>query len=142
MEEEKIRSELKGNTLRVYWYALRSTDGKVGVREVQKNLGFSSPSLALYHLEKLSRLGVIENRQGDYYLVKEVKVDVLRQFTRFGGVMVPRFTFYAVMFTALLIYLLLSFSSLNFYSLYALVFGGLATAILWHETIRIWLEKP
>jgi len=31
IDEEKIERELKGNTLRVYWMMLKSTDG-VGVR--------------------------------------------------------------------------------------------------------------
>ena len=53
-EEEKIESELKGNTLRVYWMLLQSQSAGVGVREVQRQLGFSSPALASYHLNKLA----------------------------------------------------------------------------------------
>ena len=39
--EEKIISELKGNTLRVYWALLNSKDGIIGVRELQRKLGLS-----------------------------------------------------------------------------------------------------
>lgn len=140
--EDRVQSELKGNTLRVYLCALKSPEGKVGVREVQRKLHFSSPNLALYHLEKLNDLGLVENNQGEYHLVKEVKVDTLRQFTKLGTLMVPRYTLYAVLFTVLLVYFLINLSNFSFYSLYALIFGGLATAIMWYETIRTWLERP
>jgi len=39
-----VDAELKGNTLRVYVYALKKR--KVGVREVQRALLMSNPSLA------------------------------------------------------------------------------------------------
>jgi len=82
IDEEKIESELKGNTLRVYWMLLRSSNGLVGVREVQRSLGFSSPALAAYHLEKLKELGLVRKDDGEYRLVREVKVGVLKQFTK------------------------------------------------------------
>jgi len=52
-EDEVIAAELKGKTLLVYMYLLRSTEPTVGVREVQRSLGFSSPSVSSYHLNKL-----------------------------------------------------------------------------------------
>ncbi|MBD3172538.1 hypothetical protein GF326_08705 [Candidatus Bathyarchaeota archaeon] len=74
MNEEEIVSKLKGNTLRVYWSLLSSEGGVVGVRELQRNLGFSSPALADYHLNKLVDFGLAVNDRGDYRLVREVKV--------------------------------------------------------------------
>jgi len=38
-DEEKIASELRGNTLRAYWALLNSEDRFVGVRELQRKLG-------------------------------------------------------------------------------------------------------
>jgi len=55
-----LESELKGKTLLVYWHLLKSPGLKVGVREVQRKLGFSSPSVAVYHLDKLMSLGLVE----------------------------------------------------------------------------------
>jgi len=141
-EEEKIESELKGNTLRVYWMLLRSERGSIGVREVQRELRFSSPALASYHLNKLEELGLVEKKNGEYHLLREVRVGVLRQFTKFGSLMLPRHIFYAAMFTTLFIYFLTQFRDLNFYSLFALVFGLLGTGILWYETLRVWRQKP
>ena len=103
MDEEKVESELKGNTLRVYWTLLRSENGVVGVREVQRSLGFSSPNLALYHLRKLEDLGLVGKERGEYRLIREVRVGVLKQFTKMGTLMIPRYTLYSTMFTTLLI---------------------------------------
>jgi len=142
LDDEEIASKLKGNTLRVYWALLRSKNGIIGVREVQRSLKFSSPALASYHLNKLEELGLVRKEDGDYHLIREVKVGVLKQFTKIGSFMLPRYTFYATMLTTLLVYYLSQFREVNFYSIFALIFGSLATAIMWYETIRTWLEKP
>lgn len=142
MTDEKIASELKGNTLRVYWELLRSEDRLVGVREVQRALGFSSPALASYHLNKLVELGLVEKERGEYRLIKEVKVGVLRQFIRFRTVMFPRHIFYATMFTTLLVFYISRLEQVNLNSLFALVFGVLGTAISWYETLITWRQKP
>lgn len=142
MDEEKVASELKGNTLRVYWTLLRSENRVMGVREIQRFLGFSSPNLALYHLRKLEDLGLVKEERGEYRLIKKVRVGVLKQFTKIGTLMIPRYTLYATMFTTLLIYFVLQLQEINFYSVFALIFGVLATATMWYETVRIWRQKP
>jgi hypothetical protein len=142
MSEEKIESALKGNTLRVYWFLLRSPNGVVGARETQRALKFSSPALAVYHLEKLDELGLAEKTNGEYRLVKAVNVGVLKQFVRFGAFMLPRHFLYATMFTTLLIFYLTQFKNVGFYSTFALVLGILATAVMWYETFRAWRQKP
>ncbi len=142
MNDEKLESELTGNTLRVYWVLLRSQTGTIGVREVQRALKFSSPALASYHLTKLEELGLVEKANGEYRLKREVRVGVLRQFTKLGTFMLPRYTLYAAMFTTLLIFYLTQFREVSFYSVFALIFGLLATVILWYETLRVWRQKP
>jgi len=128
--------------LRVYWRLLRSPNGVVRVRETQKALGFSSPALASYHLEKLVELGLVQKVRGEYRLVRVVSVGVLKQFVKLGSFVLPRYTLYATMFTTLLIFYLTQLRDVNFYSLFALIFGFLATAILWYETMRAWRQKP
>jgi hypothetical protein len=142
VDEEKIASELKGNMLRVYWHLLRASNGAVGVRETQKALGFSSPALAAYHLEKLVELGLVQKVQGEYRLIRVVNVGVLKQFVKLGAIVLPRYTLYATMFTTLLIFYLTQLRDVTFYSIFALIFGILATGILWYETFRTWLQKP
>jgi len=99
-----LESELKGKTLLVYWHLLKSSGSRVGVREVQRKLGFSSPSVAVYHLDKLMSLGLVEKTvTGEYVLISEVKTGLLRFFTRLGRFLVPRYLFYSVWFTTMLI---------------------------------------
>jgi len=141
-DEERVTSELKGNTLRVYWALMNSEDGLVGVRELQRKLGFSSPALAAYHLNKLVELGLVENVRGDYRLIREVKVGVLKQFIKLGTFLLPRYVLYASVFTTLLFFLLSQMREYTFYSVFALMFGVLGTVIFWYETVRVWQQKP
>ena len=141
-DSDRIASELRGNTLRVYWYVLNASGHVVGVREVQRALGFSSPTLALYHLDKLKDLGLLGKESGEYRLVKEVKVDILKQFMRIGRVFVPRFALYAVLFTSLLGYYMLNVTLLDFFTVFGLIFGGVGSAIFWFETVKTWKQRP
>ncbi len=143
MADEKVESLLKGNTLRVYWHLLKTPGGSVGARETQRALKFSSPALAVYHLDKLEELGLVEkNTSGEYRLVKAVNVGVLKQFVRFGALMMPRHFFYATMFTTLLVFFVVQFRRIDFNGTFALVITILATGITWYETLRIWRQKP
>jgi hypothetical protein len=143
-DEEKITSELKGNTLRAYWALLNSKDGVIGVRELQRQLGFSSPTLAAYHLNKLVELELVVKERGNYRLEREVKVGVLKQFVKIGTFLLPRYVLYATMFTILLIFFLtqLGQRGMSFYSNFALILAILSTVIAWYETIRVWMQKP
>ena len=96
--DESIAGRLKGNTLRTYVALLSSEKGVMGVRELQRKLGFSSPALASYHLRKLEELGLVVEDRGDYRLLKEVKVGILAQFIKLGTFMLPRYVFYATFF--------------------------------------------
>jgi hypothetical protein len=143
MADEKVESLLKGNTLRVYWYLLKTPTGSVGARETQRALKFSSPALAVYHLDKLEELGLTEkNSSGEYRLVRAVNVGVLKQFVRFGALMLPRHFFYATLFTTLLVFFIVQFRRIDFNGTFALVITLLATAVTWYETLRIWRQKP
>ena len=141
---EEIESQLKGKTLLVYWFMLKSPDSPVGVREIQRKLGFSSPSIAAHHLDKLLSLGLVrKSLRGEYYLTKEVKVGVLKFFMRLGRFMIPRHLFYSVWFsTMLIVYLLLYGVSGSLHNIVAIIFGVSACVILWFETIRLWRKKP
>ncbi len=136
----EIEAQLKGKTLHVYWYLLKS-GGPVGVREIQRGLSMSSPSVASHHLEKLMDLRVVDkDNYGRYYLVETVEVGVLQVFTKVGRFMLPRYSFYAAFFTTLLtLYLTVSYSSLN---IFALGFVLAGCVIFWYESIRIWKRRP
>jgi DNA-binding transcriptional ArsR family regulator len=144
LSPKEIESQLKGKTLLVYWFMLRSPDSPVGVREIQRKLGFSSPSVAAHHLDKLLSLGLVEKSlRGEYYLKEEVKVGILKFFTRLGRFMVPRYLFYSVMFSTMLVaYVILYGMSGSIHNVAALIFGVAACIVLWLETIRLWKERP
>ena len=138
-----IYADLKGNTLRVYIYALKKR--KVGVREVQRALLMSNPSLAQYHLNKLKDMGLVAENNGEYEVAGEVKVDVMRDFLRLGTLIVPRFVFYAVVFTVFAGYL--AFVGSSYFGLVPVVGWlsaalGVAAAAFWYEAIRAWRSAP
>ncbi len=139
-----IESQLKGKTLQVYWYLLRSQGSSVGVREIQRSLGLSSPSVAAHHLEKLLSLGLVDKSMtGEYFLAQEIKVGLLRFFTRLGRFLVPRFLFYSVwLSTMFALYLAMYWPTGSIHNIAALLFGSVASFILWFETVRLWREKP
>ena len=146
MEKEKIvESELKGLTLRIYWHILSShKKDPIGVRAIQRALGLSSPSVSLHHLEKLRSLGLLDkDLTGEYRLVNEVKVGVLRNFVGLLGFLLPRYLFYSTMFTVMLVlYPVLYPPSLSPHNIMAFAFGGLGAVVSWTETFRVWRMRP
>ena len=93
-------------------------------------------------MNKLVDMELVAKVRGDYRLVREVKVGVLKQFIKLGTFLLPRYIFYATLFTMLLVFFLTQLKELSFYSVFALMLGILSTMILWYETIRVWMQKP
>jgi len=108
MPEKRKEIELSGKTLLLYLYIVRHPEVR-SIRELQRALGFSSPSLVLYHLNKLRNMGLVDvDEHGNYVVVEKVKTGVLSFFTYIGYLVVPRHVFYASFYgTVLLLYLLL-----------------------------------
>jgi DNA-binding transcriptional ArsR family regulator len=90
----KERDVPQGKTLQVYRFIIRCNE-PARVREIQRNLGFSSPSLVLYHLEKLKEAGLIKE-EGIGYVADKV---LLRNLVRFRSTLIPRYFFYFLFFT-------------------------------------------
>ena len=141
-DDDIIEAELKGKTMLVYMHLLR-VNQPIGVRELQRALGFSSPSVSAYHLNKLQDLGLVESDRGDYKLAREVKIGVLRQFVTLGRFMLPRFLFYAILVTTMLFTYMLQFPMVpNRQNITTILLGAVPAIVLWYETVRIWREKP
>ena len=142
--ENEVEPELRGNTLRVYWHMLTQSDS-VGVREVQRALSMSSPSVASHHLTKLVSLDLVEQLSDNTYKVKQVvKVGVLRNFIDFRGRFLPRYAFVAMFFTSytLAYFVLTLVAPPNIYDRYiALVIGIVGALFAWWESIRLWKVK-
>jgi DNA-binding transcriptional ArsR family regulator len=135
-------SEIHGTTLRVYWYLFRNAK-PVGVRETQRALSMSSPSTALYHLEKLRELGVTEKDEiGQYFLKEQVAVGTLRMFFRIGRLILPRYLFYAIFLTtALVVYAGERIVETGTLEPAAVVFGAIGATVCWYESARLWRER-
>lgn len=133
----KKRAEIKGNTLRVYLYLLHS--GTTELREVQRALGFSSPSLASYHLGKLVEAGyVTQDEHGRYLAVTDATNEILEGYTKLGGLVVPQLFFFAILFTAVIGFF--AFMALS-YPAYVPLLAAASVAmvlVLWYETARVW----
>lgn len=126
-------------------YALLLSQGEMGVRDVQRALRFSSPSLALHHLTKLSDLDLVrKDEHGIYSISKTVRVGSLSLFIKFGSILLPRFLFLGTLFIAMLVV----------YSIFFLRWpptGGdlmyialslVAIIVIFYESRQIWLLKP
>jgi len=135
-------SEIHGTTLRVYWFLFRNAKA-VGVRETQRALSMSSPSTALYHLEKLRELGVTEKDAiGQYSLKEQVQVGTLRMFFKIGRLILPRYLFYAIFLTtAVAVYVAERIVQLGTVEPAAVVFGVIGAGFSWYESARLWRER-
>lgn len=143
-DKEELEYVLRGKAWKVYWLLLKSGH-PMGVRDVQKALRFSSPSVAQHHLEQLRGLGLVKKNgtEGDYALVGEVKIGVLRHFIKLGRLLFPRYFFYAVFSTVFYVaYLVVLTPSLTRESLFLIFFGAIVSAIFWYEALRFWRLRP
>ena len=133
----KGKPEIAGNTFRVYLHLLRA--GASELRDVQRSLGFSTPSLASYHLGRLVEAGYVkQNERGQYVAVEGAAGDLLEGYTKLGVFLVPQLFFFALFFTAVVGFF--AYMSLSLSSYVPLLVGtSLAmVAVLWYETFRVW----
>jgi DNA-binding Lrp family transcriptional regulator len=129
---------LRGLTLKVYRFILKN-DRPVGIREVQRGLNLSSPTLALYHINKLEEAGFIKKELNGYVADRIV----LRNLVRLRRVLIPRNFFYTVFFVTSLIFLLVFLRPpiLTREYIFALGVISIAAATSIYETIKALSEK-
>jgi len=126
---------LKGNSLEVYRFLLRN--GKAaGVREVQRALNLSTPSLASYHLSKLEEAGLIKKESGNYVIDKVILEDCIK-VNRF---LIPRFLGYAIFAFLLLITELtvLRPSVVTSFYFFATIGTFICALAFSYETAKVW----
>ena len=92
---------LEGTTRRVFRYVYRQHD-PVGIHDIQRGLGFSSPSLAHYHVSKLLKVGLLRE-EGEGYTVNKT---VFENMIRLRKTAFPLQAAYATFFLAAMIVLL------------------------------------
>src|SRR5881628_755613 len=91
----ELERRLAGKTLQVYLYLQKKKESS-GIREVQRDLGLSSPSVAEYQIEKLVEMGLAgRDSYARVYVTRKVKVKAMASYINFGRFTVPRLAFYA-----------------------------------------------
>jgi hypothetical protein len=132
-----VNHAVRGNTLKVYLYLLRQ--GPSELRDVQREVGLSSASLASYHLGKLSEAGFVkQDEHGRYFAVKEASDRVLEGYAKMGPAIVPQLFFFALLFTVLVAFF--SFEALytSGFTVYLVLICGAMILVFWYETVRLW----
>jgi DNA-binding Lrp family transcriptional regulator len=126
---------LKGTSREIYRLLLKN-DEPLGIREVQRALNLSSPSVAQYHLNKLERAGLLKREKGNY-TVNKVLLENCVKISRF---LIPRYLFYSVFAAVILILELTWLRPVDFSREY--FFSTAATAIFvvifCYETAKAW----
>ena len=141
--KESVEDLLKGRTMSVY--SLLLTRNEMGVREIQRELGFSSPSLAMHHLKKLEDAGLVtKNEHGEYSVAKTVRVGSLTLFVRIGKRFLPRFVFLATLLTGMLVVYLGFFCSwpLVVQDIMYIAMSAVAIILSLYEGYRLLMLKP
>jgi DNA-binding transcriptional ArsR family regulator len=132
---DQSREVLKGTTLEVYRFLLKSSK-PVGTRELQRALGFSSSSVATYHLSKLEDAGLLKREAGGFTVSRYL----LENSVKVSRFLVPRYFFYAAFALAVLLVELTVLRPTVFYQEY--VFSLVATVVmvvfLCYETVMTW----
>ncbi|XHH09379.1 MAG: hypothetical protein ACFCUE_01790 [Candidatus Bathyarchaeia archaeon] len=140
----ELEYALRGKAWKVYWFLLKNGE-PVSVREVQRALHFSSPSIANHHLEQLRELGLVAKQEvgGHYVLVSEVKIGVLKHYVKLGKLLFPRFFFYALFSSVFyLAYVMLLVTEFNRDNLFIILFGAIVCGVFWYEAYRVWGMRP
>lgn len=141
LNRDEIVKHLYGRTLMVYFVLLNKKS--IGVRDLQRHLDLSSPSVANYHLEKLVNLNLVENRNGVYHLNRKADLPVLTSWVLIGKILLPRVIFAAIFFTILFIsYLIFIYSYWNKDSLFVILLGGAIMLYIWLDVLLKFKHKP
>jgi hypothetical protein len=141
--KKSIDELLKGRTMGVY--ALLLTHGPMGVRDVQRALGLSSPSLALHHLNKLAESELVaKDEYGVYSVVKQVRVGSLTLFVKIGTRLIPRFVFLITLFSSMLVLYVAFLMSwpLRIQDIMYISMAVIGISVLLYEASKMWLLKP
>lgn len=136
--QSEPKDVLRGLTLKVYRFILKN-DKPVGIREVQRALNLSSPTLALYHMNKLEEAGLIK-KELDGYVADRI---ILENLVRFRRILVPRNFFYMIFLITSLVMLavLLRPPTLTREYVFSLAVITIAAATSVYETIRTFSKE-
>jgi Helix-turn-helix domain len=135
---ESDSKHLKGTTLSVYRFLFRKAV-PLGTREIQEGLGFSSPSVAHYHLQKLLAAGLVEELPTGYVVHRMVFSGLIR----IKRIVIPVQATLVAFFSAAIILMLTVLRPPVLYSGYAFGLAAIIVALgaSISEVIRV-LHEP
>ncbi len=99
MSRDSRDRELSKTSLKIYMYLLARNE-PVGPREIARELGLSSPSLAYYHLKRLEELGLIRREDRGYIALPGLRME---GYIAIGRRLVPRLILYSFIYLGLLL---------------------------------------
>lgn len=132
------RDVLRGLTLKVYRFILKN-DKPVGIREVQRGLNLSSPTLALYHMNKLEEAGLIK-KEANGYVADRI---ILQNLIRLRRILIPRNFFYMIFLITSLVMLavFLRPPTLSREYIFSLAVISVAAATSVYETMKVFSQE-
>jgi len=100
----KLERDVAGeyNTFRVYLLMLRVK--KASARDIANQVGFSSPALAVHHLEKLNGLKLVKKDRYGVYNVIPRKFGMLKFFFVVRKFIIPRSFFYSFLYGTIAVF--------------------------------------
>lgn len=113
----------------------------MGLRNVQRLVGFSSPSTAIYHLDRLKTRGLVDkNVEGKYYAVTSSRPGILRFYVLIGGRLMPKSLIYGIVLSIAGV-LALHLASYRLEITLALIPAFLAAIVFWYESFDLFRYK-
>jgi DNA-binding transcriptional ArsR family regulator len=132
---EDTKHALRGTTRDIYRFLVKSNK-PVGIREVQRGLKLSSPSIVAYHFSKLEEAGLAKREKGGYIVSKLI----LEHSIRVSHFIIPRHLFYAAFAIAALIIELtiLKPNSINREYFFSTIATLVFAIVFCYEAVKAW----
>lgn len=139
MGEGDAERVLEGTTRKVFRFVYRQRS-IVGIHDIQRGVGLSSPSVAHYHVSKLLKLGLLRE-DGGGYLVNKVAFENMLRVRRTA---IPTQLAYAAFFSTSLIIMILFTRSTGLSSgyLFAITVMLVASSTSFLEVYRTYRVTP
>lgn len=137
MGEKDSDDILKGNALEIYRFMLKNRK-PIGIRELQRALNLSSPSVAQYHLSKLEHEGLVKKEGGNYVVHRVVLEDCIK----ISHFLIPKYLFYSV-FASMVLILEITFllpENLNTHFFFTTFATAIFLAVFCYETVKVWIK--
>lgn len=144
IEVEDLRKEVKGKTLKVYLLLARAKDQDFGVREIYHRLGFSSVSVAAYHLKKLESINLVKKTSDNRYQVAELfPLGSYEEFFVLKGKYLPKEAFFLAFSSSSLVFAFIFFLLKMWGPMLTLLFANviLGTIYSWIRFLSIYKNR-